>query len=162
MRVNRICLIAFATFLIVLGGAATAGEARRVESALAALRADLKGARVVRARIFSIPYSTFTTFTVTPDLLETHSRSRKIVVEMTPELIDGLIKSIDLVRVYGVYNDAVDLKWGAVFFGKDGARLHAIYLDGAYGIGRRANIGGINVELNESMLVWFENTFRTR
>src|SRR5262249_7378262 len=106
----------------------------------------------------------FTTFAVTPELLEVHSKNNKISVELNTELSGELVKAIDDAQLR-FYSGVLDLKWGAVFFDKSGTRLHSIYLNGYYapmGAGRRGNIGGVNVELNRSLIVWFENNFGTR
>ena len=163
MSAARVALIT-AVLLVVLRCPATADELNKARSALASLRADLQSGRIAQANIFSIPYTFFTTFSVTPEYLEVHSRNNKIDVVLSAESVKELIKAIDDTQL-DLYSDVLDLKWGAVFFDASGTRLHSIYLVGRYeplGPGRGGNIGGINVKLNGSLIVWFENNFGVR
>ena len=152
------------TLLILLLSPATADDLDKAQSALAALRSDLQSERIARATIFSIPYTVFTSYAVTPERLEVHSRAKQMSVDLSAALIKELIKAIDDTQLE-LHSGLLDLKWGAVFYDKAGVRIHSTYLVGQYdplGTGKGGNIGGVDVKLNGSLISWFESNFGTR
>ena len=153
----------FVVLLLAPHCLATADELRRAQSALADLRTSLQSGRIVRAHIFFLPYTILTPTAVTPELLEI-SAKYKFDVELNAELVGGLIQAIDSTKLH-LDNETSDLRWGAAFFDKSGLRVHSIYLSGWHGSfepGRKGSIGGVDVELNRSLVVWFEINFDTR
>lgn len=134
----------------------------RAQAALAALKADVASGRVVRTYVLVMPYYITTIIPVTPDSLKGHAVHQDI--ELTQQLADDLTQAIDSAQLQPD-NVASDLRWGAIFFDQSGNPLHTIYLNGCYrsmGAGRRGLIDGVRVQLNRSLITWFESNFPNR
>ena len=135
------------------------------QAALAALRADLANGRVVRVEILAAPYGIATPIPISPDLLRGYATQDNGIfnLDLTPQLADDLIRAIDETKLQEGASGA-NLRWGATFFDQAGTALHTIYLNSCYfgGAGRLGYIDGSRVQLNRSLIAWFERTFPNR
>jgi hypothetical protein len=151
-------LLGLCLIVLSLQGAAMS-QLRSAESGLDALKSDMVDRRIERADIFFMPYEQTTRTRVTPDMLESQADA-KFHLDIPSTIADDLLRAIDRNKVQHITDEA-DLRWGAVFFGHSGQRLHSIYLNGRYlfGSGRKGYIDGTAVGLNRPLLDWFEKNY---
>jgi hypothetical protein len=134
---------------------------------LAALRADLASGRAVRAEVLVIPYRIRTPMAIYPDIVRSYASHHNGIFgfDLDRQRADDLIRAINGAKLKAEVDKwGSDLRWGAIFFDQSGTQIHAIYLNSCYvgGAGRRGHIDGARVQLNRSLIAWFESNFSNR
>lgn len=126
---------------------------------IARLREELEAGSMVSMRILFVPYDVLTKAPMDSALL----RRAAVVDRVSPiddKLRQRLIIALEQTSVEPLESQP-DVRWGAIFLGRDGKELHSIYLDGRYfdGTGRRGIVDGNFVKTNGALGYCLERAF---
>jgi hypothetical protein len=127
-------------------------------NALTDLKNDLLNNKVTRVKILHLSYGVATFVSVTPDMLDNYDHP--LWTNISGNVRTTLLKAIENTTVTAS-NDPGDLRWGAIFYGKNSNELHSIYLDKHY-TNTQTNLGRINghiIMVNNALIGWFEMNF---
>jgi hypothetical protein len=157
VRFCGICLL-----LLYLCGASVMAESRAVELNLEAVKSELVSGFVARVDIFYMSYDRVTRTRITPAMLEVQADA-KFRLDLPSPVADDLVRAIEGTKLHRI-DDEPDLRWGAVFFNRDGKRVHSIYLNGRsfWEAGRKGYVDGTAFGLNGALVAWFEKHFLKR
>jgi hypothetical protein len=146
--------------LIIFAIAQKGIGAMNIDSSLQNLKDDLRTERIEKLRIISVPYGLLTIAALTPETLPT-SATIDWVIEIDKKMRGSLLTALDKTRIKEL-NSVPDLRWGLIFYDKNGKQLHSLYLNGKvfFQSGRRGILDGNLVRLNDELFRWCESTLK--
>lgn len=127
---------------------------------LAGLRASIAAGRVAAVEVSFVPYEAATRSPVTSELLREMAYARS-VRKLGVTDFESLLAAIDATHAKPSQSDEVDLRWGALFLGRDHSPLHSVFLCAPRGReGRSCGVvDGDAVEMSFAIWSWFETGF---
>lgn len=123
-----------------------------VQSISAALAQD----QVEKVEILQIPPRILTRAQVSAEILETHYHNKLIIRDITASAFRS--KMIDILKGVSVQSrrEMADLRWGVIFYSRDGKRIGALYYERS---GRYGAVNGVPVEFQGDFFRWLDGTF---
>lgn len=131
-------------------------NANVVQARLHDLAMSVANGRVSKIEVLQIPPDILTRARITPEMLE-----RQFYYKLTFQHERGSPPWARLVTAMkgasvNQQAEAVDLRWGILFYSDEGKRVGAIYFDAR---GRRGYVDGTSVSFTGALFPWVDSTF---
>jgi hypothetical protein len=112
--------------------------------------------QIEKVEVLQIPGRILMRAQVNPEALEAQYHNKLIIRNIAATAYRSrLIESFKTILVRP-RNETADLRWGVIFYSKEGRRIGALYLDTS---GRYGEVNGIPVEVRGAFFKWLDGTF---